>query len=241
MTHVSVHADGPLAHVRLERADEGNRLTPSMVGELREAFRSGRKSAARAFLLSAAGDAFCLGASGAVEAGGGRSEERIRSAGAWTRETMGPLLRAVMDLDVPVIAAINGPAVGAGLSLALVADHRIASSEASLAVGDDAVQVIGSGLPWLLPHTLDRSRARTILLETTPIPAPLARELGVVDEVVNPETLMARCEELGATLAGRPVWSASIGKALRAADQLPFDEWQTFAGYLVEEAVELED
>lgn len=237
MAHVSLHADGPVFHVRLDRPDDGNRLTSQMIGELQQAFRSGRKGAARAFLLSAAGDAFCLGAGAEFEAGAtGREDGPSRGAGAWTRETLGPLLGTMVDLDVPVVAAIDGPAVGAGLALALLADHRIASPEATLAIGDDAVEVIGCGLPWLLTHSLDRSRARTILSDATPVAAPRARELGLVDEVVAGDTLMERCEEIGATWARRPAWATSIGKALRAADELAFEEWQTFAGYLVEEA-----
>ena len=130
---VLLEQKGPLAVIRLNRPEARNALSPQMVAELGQALASCRGVDIRAVLLTGTDGAFCAGAdvrdfTAQLDTGGPEElSERLRElADALHRD----VVMRIRRLDKPVVAAINGVAAGAGFSLALACDLRVASSDA---------------------------------------------------------------------------------------------------------------
>ena len=115
------------------------------------------------------------------------------------------LPKALCNLDVPVIAAVNGPAVGAGLDLTCMADLRIASSTATFAESFVKVGIIpGDGGAWLLPRVVGRSKAAEMAFTGEALTAQEALACGLVSQVVEPGELMAAAHKLAERIAANP-------------------------------------
>lgn len=125
------------------------------------------------------------------------------------------LTRAMYHLDVPVIAAVNGPAIGAGLDLSCMCDIRIASEKATFAESFVKVGIVpGDGGAWLLPRLVGRSKASEMAFTGDSITAQQALACGLVSQVVAHESLM----EAALTLAGRI--ASNSGGILRMTKRL---------------------
>jgi enoyl-CoA hydratase/carnithine racemase len=115
------------------------------------------------------------------------------------------LPRALYNLDVPVIAAVNGPAVGAGLDLACMCDIRIASEKATFAESFVRVGIVpGDGGAWLLPRAVGRAKAAEMAFTGEAIPAQEALDCGLVSRVVAPEALMETAMTIARKIAANP-------------------------------------
>lgn len=228
-------ADG--VHIlRLARPGDGNRLTPSLVREMAAALRQVRKSDGRVLLLMADGPDFSLGA-GTVPEGDG-DQNPARRTGTWLRGEADPLIVAVRDLHIPVVAALHGRVVGGGLALALAADVRVAADDIAVSVGAKPADAFGHGLPWLLLHQIGRARALSVLLGPDEFGAADVLRLGLADEVVDAGVLEQRCRNVAAVLVDRPSWfGPAVVRAVRAAEELGLPEASRYASYLVEEAL----
>lgn len=113
--------------------------------------------------------------------------------------------RALMSLDVPLIAAVNGPAIGAGCDLACMCDVRIASNDASFAESFVRVGIVaGDGGAWLLPRIVGYPRAAEMAFTGETLDAKRAFAIGLVSKVVPHEKLMDSACELGSRIAGNP-------------------------------------
>ncbi len=113
--------------------------------------------------------------------------------------------RALSRLDVPLIAAVNGPALGAGCDLACMCDIRIASSRAIFAHSFPKLGIIaGDGGPWLLPRAIGYSRAAEMAFTGDTLDASKALEIGLVSRVVDPEDLMKEAMSLAGRIARNP-------------------------------------
>jgi 2-(1,2-epoxy-1,2-dihydrophenyl)acetyl-CoA isomerase len=118
------------------------------------------------------------------------------------------LLRAVYGLDVPVIAAVNGPAIGLGCDLACLADIRISSDRARYGVGFLKLGLVpGDGGSWVLPRTIGMSRAAELLFTGDMIDAATAEAWGLVSRVVPHATLMEEAMALAARIAAMPPYA----------------------------------
>lgn len=123
--------------------------------------------------------------------------------------------RALWNLEVPVIAAVNGPAYGAGCDLTLMADIRIASTRATFAENFVRVGIIpGDGGAWLLPRQVGLSRAAEMTFTAEPVDAQTALAWGLVSRVVEPDELMAAARELAARIARNPPRQLRLSKRL---------------------------
>jgi 2-(1,2-epoxy-1,2-dihydrophenyl)acetyl-CoA isomerase len=200
-----IEIDGEIGTLTLDRADAFNAMSPEMIGEMTVAFSwLADRAPLRALILTGSGKAFCAGGDvtwfrkGVEEDGVDLPSEVRRGAEA--------LHQGIVDLrriPYPVIAAVNGPAAGAGFSLALACDTRIASGAAFFA---PAYGRIGAspdgGMTYFLPRVVGPSRALELLLEDPNLNAQDALAMGLVREVVAPEELMetarARAEKLAA-------------------------------------------
>ena len=130
------------------------------------------------------------------------SPDRIREE---YRQGIQRLPKALCNLDVPVIAAVNGPAVGAGLDLTCMADLRIASSTATFAESFVKVGIIpGDGGAWLLPRVVGRAKAAEMAFTGEALTAQEALACGLVSQVVEPGELMAAAHKLAERIAANP-------------------------------------
>ena len=124
-------------------------------------------------------------------------------------------LRALHTLDVPLIAAVNGPAIGLGCDLACLADIRIASAKASFGVTFLKVGIIpGDGGTWLLPRVIGLSRAAELFYTGRVIKAEQAELWGLVSRVVPPDALMTEAHALADEIAQQPPYQLRATKTL---------------------------
>jgi len=125
------------------------------------------------------------------------------------------LTRAMVGCDVPIVAAVNGAAVGAGCDLALMCDIRIASTKASFAESFVRLGLIpGDGGAWLLPRIVGHARASLLALTGRRIDAPTAQEWGLVYDVTEPDGLITAAMEIAAEIAAQPCEAVRMTKSL---------------------------
>ena len=199
---------GSLAVIRLNRPEARNALSPGMVSELGSAIGSCRAGDIRAVLLTGTDGAFCAGAdvrdfAAQLESGGPEAlSDHVRQlADSLHRD----VVIAIRKLDKPVIAAVNGVAAGAGFSLALACDLRVASADARflLAYANIGCTADG-GSTFMLPRIVGQGRAMEIYLARQPIGAQYALELGLVSQVFEASHFDRHAMETADRLAQGP-------------------------------------
>jgi enoyl-CoA hydratase len=193
-------ADG-VATIALNRPERLNAIGQGLREELRQALRRARdESAVRVLVLTGLGRAFCVGADFKELAALDPAEtDNYRQMGL---EAARERIELLFGLGKPAIAAINGPAVGGGLSLALACDIRVAVTSAQLGapfVGRGLMA--DGGLTWLLPRLVGTGRAAKLLLSGELIDAPTALTMGLVDQVEPGETFAEAVRELAIRIA----------------------------------------
>ncbi len=215
---IQLERKGTLAVIRLNRPEARNALSPGMVAELGQAIASCRGGDIRAVLLTGTEGAFCSGAdvrdfASQLEAGGpeGLSDHLRELADDLHRQ----VVMGIRRLDKPVVAAINGVAAGAGFSLALACDLRVASSDARflLAYANIGCTADG-GSTYMLPRIVGQGRAMEIYLARQPIGAQYALELGLVSQVFDPAHFERHAMEEADRLAQGPTRAYGRVKAL---------------------------
>jgi len=187
----------------LNRPEQRNAITANMYNnELPGVFEEIRRSdGIRVIILTGAGHAFCAG--GDISA---LNDLEVTDIPMHLRlAPTGFFIKGLYAMEKPVIAAINGAAVGAGLSLAVASDFRIASQEARFgAVFIQRGMMPDCGLTYTLPQTIGVSKALRLMLLGEVIDAAEAERIGLVDEVVPPEDLLPVSLELAAKLTKLP-------------------------------------
>lgn len=150
------------------------------------------------------------------------SEMEIRH---FYRRGIQKMARAIFELEVPIIAAINGHAIGAGLDLACLCDIRIASDTAKMASSFIKVGIVpGDGGAWLLPRVIGMSRAAEMMLTGDTIDAQKALEWNLVSQVVPADQLMSSAREMARRIAINPSHSIRLTKRLmRESQRAPLD------------------
>jgi enoyl-CoA hydratase/carnithine racemase len=208
-----------IATLTLNRPDAFNAMSPELIGELVVATAwLADQGDFRALIVTGAGAAFCAG--GDVTWFRKGIEEEGHDISADVRRGADALHQAIIDLRrvrQPVIAAVNGPAAGAGFSLALACDLRIAADGAFFA---PAYGRIGAspdgGMTYFLPRVLGPAKALELLLEDPNLKADAALEMGLVTEVVPADDLMARTREHASKLAKLAPHYVKMAKRLTA-------------------------
>jgi enoyl-CoA hydratase/carnithine racemase len=214
---LKIEIDGEIGTLTLDRPDAFNAMSPEMIGEMTVAFAwLADRAPLRALIVTGSGKAFCAGGDVTWFRKGVEDEEL--DLPSEVRRGAEALHAAIVDLrriPYPVIAAINGPAAGAGFSLALACDIRIASESAFLA---PAYGRIGAspdgGMTYFLPRVVGPSRALEILLEDPNLGAKEALEEGLVSEVVAPEALLGAAREKAEKLAAKAPHYVRMAKLL---------------------------
>jgi enoyl-CoA hydratase len=197
-------ADG-VAALRLNRPERLNAINEAMQTELsRTLAELAADRAVHAVVLTGAGRGFCAGIDmrdfgpGMLDATAPASD-RLRF-----QERMAALAEAIRDMPQPVVAAVNGPCVGAGLALCLAADIRICSTAASFGNAAILLGLSGAemGMSYHLPRIVGTSVAADWMLTGRTVPAVEADRRGLVSEIVEPDRLADRAMELASTIAG---------------------------------------
>lgn len=183
--------------------------------------RVNRDHGVRAVVLTGAGPAFSAGGNvkDMAERRGmfGGSPYELREG---YRNGIQRIPLALADCQVPLIAAVNGPAVGAGCDLSLMCDLRVASTRAWFAESFVGLGIIpGDGGAWLLTRTIGRARAAEMALTGDRIDAATALEWGLVNRVVEPGDLMDAARELAGRVAKNPPHAVRMAKTLLRESQ----------------------
>lgn len=163
---------------------------------------------ARAVVLTGAGRGFCSGADQSGERGRMPNTAGLTAATVALRamELLEDVVLTLRSMHQPVIAAVNGPAIGGGLCLALACDIRVAAESAYFrAAGiNNGLTASELGLSYLLPRAIGSSRAFEIMLTGRDVDAAEAERIGLVSRVVAPDEVVSAAVEVGARIAG---WS----------------------------------
>lgn len=209
-----------VAAVTLARPDRLNALANRTADELRAAVDAVAASGARCLLLAGEGRGF---SSGADLAGGGALPD---DAGEALEKHFNPLIEALFALDIPVVAAVQGPCAGAGCSLALSADIVIAARSAYFLQAFVNIGLIpDAGATWLLPRLAGRARAIEMMMLGERVPAEKALDWGLISRVVEDEHLASEAVLLATMLARGPTVALGLIRRLaRDAEQLPLSE-----------------
>ena len=212
-----------VATVTLDRPEAMNSLDPESVAQLRDAWAEiSRNDDVRAAVLTAAGDrAFCTGADLKKTMPPKESFAQLHFGSAGAESFASVLSR--LHTDKPVIAAINGYALGGGLELALLCDVRIASSKAIFALPEVGIGSIpGAGGTQRLIRVVGRSDAMMLLLTGERIDAAEALRIGLVSRVVEPEALQEAARALALKIAGNaPLAVAAVKRLANMGVELP--------------------
>ncbi len=209
MAEVETSREGAVLTITLNRPEKLNAFDAAMHQLLAAALKEARSPDVRAVVLTGAGRGFCVGQDLAELRDGERDVAGLLRE-RWNRHVLG--LRA---LEKPVLAALNGAAAGAGLSLACACDVRLAADTAVLLPAFVNVALVpDTGGSWLVPRLVGYARAFEWMCSGRRLSAPEAFEWGLLAEIVEPERLLARAQERAAELAALPTRGIAMTKRL---------------------------
>ena len=214
---LEIEVDGQIGTLTLNRPDALNAMSPELIGELTVAAAwLADRAPIRALILTGAGRAFCSG--GDVNwFKRGVSDESV-DLPSEVRRGAEALHNAIVDIrriPYPVIAAINGPAAGAGMSLALSADIRIASENAFLAIAYGRIGAApDGGMTYFLPRVVGPAKALELALNDPNLDARAALDAGLLTEVVAADQLLPRAREKAEKLAAMAPYYVRTAKRL---------------------------
>jgi 2-(1,2-epoxy-1,2-dihydrophenyl)acetyl-CoA isomerase len=200
-----------IAIVTLNRPQSKNSIDSAMLEELGDVVASVQRDRdVRVLLLTGAGGEFCSGGDlRQMRDGASRTvEQRRASVARYDRIT-----RGLMELDRPIIAAVDGVAFGAGFSLALLADIVIASTRARFCMVFQRMGLIPDmGASYTLPRVVGLQRAKELVFSAREIDAHEAQRLGIALEVVAPDELLGRATALAVGFTGASATAVSLAK-----------------------------
>ncbi len=228
-----IDVDTPHPHVAvvtLNRPERMNAMAFDVMIPLRDALRDiGTDNDVRVVVITGAGKAFCSGADledpGTIPHIDGLT---LPTMALRSMELLDDVITTIRRLHQPVIAAVNGPAIGGGFCLALSADIRIAADEAYFrAAGiNNGLTAAELGLSFLLPRAIGQSRASEIMLTGRDVTAHEADRIGLVSKVVPGDDLLPSCFEVadriigwsraGAELTKRQLWNSLDAGSLQS-------------------------
>ncbi len=213
-------AEDALAVICLSRPEKLNSFNATMRKELLDAFRR-LSGEARALLITGRGRAFCGGQDlGDVDLSSGVDLQKV------LRQEYEPLLRAICDIPIPVVCAVNGPAAGAGANLALCCDLVLAGRSAAFIEAFSGIGLVpDAGGTFWLPRIVGMQRAMGMCLLAEKIDAETAEKWGLVWRVVDDAQLYQEAYETALRLSKGPTLALGLTKAaLRASAENSFPE-----------------
>ncbi len=209
MSEVLTEKSGAVLTITLNRPDVYNAFNRSLHGALADALAEAAAPEIRAVVITGAGRGFCAGQDLK------EFRELETTIGDALEQTYHPNIRAIRELEKPVVAAVNGACAGAGLSLACACDVRIASSEATFVPGFIGIGLVpDAGGSWFVHRLLGFSRAFEWMVSNRRLGADEALAWGLVSETVPSERFPARVVELAEWYAALPTKGVALTKRL---------------------------
>lgn len=208
--HCTLEIDAQVATLKLDHQDVLNAVSADMLGGLQEALSAieSKKHEVRCVVLTGAGRAFCTGANLS-----GRSDPKAQGQGVAVSilETgYHPFLRRLRNLHCPLITSVNGPAAGAGMSIALMGDIILAAKSAYFLQAFRRIGLVPDcGSTWMLPRLVGKARAVELSLLGERLPAEKALEWGMINRVCDDATLASETRKLAEDLANGPTVAMS--------------------------------
>jgi 2-(1,2-epoxy-1,2-dihydrophenyl)acetyl-CoA isomerase len=209
VSEVLTSRDGAVLTITLNRPDVYNAFNAALHGALHEALTEASDPAVRAVVITGAGKGFCAG----------QDIKEFQALSGSIRDALErsyhPNVRLIRSLEKPVLAAVNGAAAGAGLSLACACDLRIASEAASFVPGFVGIGLVpDSGGSWFVHRLLGFARAFEWMTTNRRLSAQEAYEWGLVSEVVPADGFADRVAEAAAAWAALPTRAVGLTKRL---------------------------
>ena len=209
MSEVLTEREGAVLTITLNRPDVFNAFNAALHARLRAALEEAGDPEVRAVVITGAGRGFCAGQDLK------EFQEMPESIQERLEQTYHPNIRLIRGLEKPVIASVNGPCAGAGLSLAAACDIRIAGDGATFVPGFIGIGLVpDSGGSWFIHRLLGFARAFEWMTSNRKLTAAEAHAWGLVSEVVEADRLAARAAELAALYAELPTRGIGLTKRL---------------------------
>lgn len=219
--------DDGVRTVTFDRPGVMNALTMTAATELAEAIEAVDPDSHDAVVLTGDGAAFCAG--GDVEAMVDTDPDAVET-GEGIAETFGRVVEAALGARVPIVAKVNGDAVGAGLALAAICDFAYAAESASFSCAFVRVGLIpDTGGTFLLPRLVGLRTAKRLSMTGEFVSATEAAEMGLVNEAVPGDRLDDRVDDLLSTLRKRP--TRTVGLTKRALHENASRHWREALDY----------
>jgi enoyl-CoA hydratase len=221
MTFVEVTHEGRVSTLTINRPDKLNALSAQVLGDLSAAIETiSRRDEVRAAVITGAGKAFVAGAD--IAAMCGMSEAEARAFGAMGHR----VFSAIEQLRFPVIAAVNGFALGGGCELALACDFIYASTKAKFGQPDVNLGIIpGFGGTQRLPRRVGSAMARELIYTGKMIDAEEALRIGLANAVLEPDQLLPAATKAAAEIATKgPLAVASAKRLIRDGMDIPLPD-----------------
>ncbi len=219
-----------VATITLNKPERLNAFDDEMLAEWHQAIIAADQDGdVRAVIITGSGRGFCSGMNVANEAGGTgvlRTEASVATRRHSLRDRVHPIPRALIQLEKPYIAAINGAAAGAGMDMASMADVRFASSNARMGMTYVRMGLIpGDGGTYTLPRIVGTQKAFDLIWTGRMMNAQEALEMGYLMAIYEPDELLPRVKEYAKQIARGPATAVQLSKKLvyRSAN-LDFDE-----------------
>jgi len=238
-----VEQEDGVATVRMNNAERLNALSPTMTRELFDALGGlGEDQAVRAIVLTGEGRGFSAGADLSALHEPYLKGERPQLS-LFLKEGYNKLIPLLAESPKPVVAAVNGVVAGAGVSLALACDIRIASDAASFTLAFVKIGLVpDAGSSYLLPRAVGMAKALELALLSDRIDASRALELGLVNRVVPAASLTEEARSLAARLAELPTTAIALTKRLfNESSRLPLPEAMDREAQVQDEAAATHD
>jgi 2-(1,2-epoxy-1,2-dihydrophenyl)acetyl-CoA isomerase len=214
--NLRVSNEDGVRRVVIDSTSKMNALNRTMIDELTDLFARLEADRPRCLVITGSDGLFCAGGDvlNIGNANAATPSEGFRKGAAVLHDAMLHLHQA----EVPVVTGVNGPAVGAGFSLALVGDYTIASEEAYLQYGYPKIGLPGDGgSTYYLPRTMNRREAKRLVLLNEKVGAEAAAERGLVTEAVPEDAFEDRLDEVVAEIADGP--TVALGRTMRLLDE----------------------
>lgn len=219
MSMVTTNLDNGVLTLTLNRPEQGNALDMALAQDLLAAAQAAADDPqVRCVVLTGAGRMFCVGGDvGAMAAAGDEAGTFIKALADKAHESVMVLAR----MDKPLVALVNGPAAGVGLSFAAAADIVIAAEAAHFTAAYTAIGLTpDGGMSWLLPRLVGMRIAQEMILTNRRVSATEAHEIGLVTRVVAADQLAGQGVKLAAQLADGPTAALGAARRLLAEGQL---------------------
>ena len=218
--------DNRVAELTFKRDDVRNALTGTELTSDIAATLAWISVSAEVSVLILTGEGSAFSAGGNIKTMGERAKAAPHVLQQNYKHGIQRIPLALQEIDIPVIAAVNGPAIGAGFDLANMCDIRIGSNTAQF--GETFVNlgiIAGDGGAWFLQRLVGYQRAAELTFSGRIVKAEEAKELGILLEVTAPDALLPRARELAARIAAKPPLALRYAKRLlKLAQQQPLAE-----------------